>query len=80
MDKVIHDISQSDIGVSSDLEFGEPSVISKARIAEPVDEVVGAAFLWNEGYDDAGLRKEATLSSSARYAQGEVMETYVGAD
>jgi len=60
MYKVVHDIAQSDVGVASYLEFGKPSVISKTSITEPVNEVVGTAFLWNEGYDDAGLRKEAT--------------------
>jgi hypothetical protein len=60
MYKVVHDIAQSDVGVASYLEFGEPSVISETSIAEPVNEVVRTAFLWDEGYDDAGLRKEAT--------------------
>jgi hypothetical protein len=60
MYKVVHDIAQSGVGVASYLEFRKPSVISKTSIAEPVNEVVGTAILWNEGYDDARLRKEAT--------------------
>ena len=62
MHRIVHDIAQSDVGVASYLEFGKPSVISKASIAEPIDEVVGAAFLWNEGYDDARLREKANIS------------------
>jgi hypothetical protein len=82
MHKVVHDIAQSDVGVASYLEFGEPSVISKTSVTQPVNEVVGTAFLRNEGYDDSGLRKEATrsLASSARSAGGEVTGTHVGAD
>ena len=64
MHKVIHVIAQNNIRVAGYLDFSEPSVISKARVAKPIDEVVGAIFLWNEGYYNARLRKEATLTSS----------------
>jgi len=33
-------------------------VIGKASIAKPVNEVIGAAFLGNEGYGDTRLRRE----------------------
>jgi hypothetical protein len=56
--KVINDRAQSDVGFSSYLEFDEPSVISKASIAKPVNEVIGAAFLGNEGYGNTRLRRE----------------------
>jgi hypothetical protein len=57
MHKVVDDPAQSYIGVASYLEFDEPSVITKARIAEPVDEVVWATFFGQEGYGDTRLRK-----------------------
>jgi hypothetical protein len=63
MHKVINDRAQSQIGVSSDLEFDEPSVISKASIAKPVNEVIGAAFLGNEGYSNTRLRRESNSIS-----------------
>ncbi len=59
MNKVVNDLAQSHVGVSSYLEFDEPSVISKASIAKPVNEVIGAAFLGNEGYGNTGLRRES---------------------
>jgi hypothetical protein len=57
--KVVNDRAQSHVGVSSYLEFDEPSVISKASIAKPVNEVVGAAFLGYKGYGNTGLRRES---------------------
>jgi hypothetical protein len=56
--KVVNDRAQSHVGVSSYLEFDEPSVITKASIAKPVNEVIGAAFLGNEGYGNTRLRRE----------------------
>lgn len=59
MDKVVNDLAQSlslvTVGFSSYLEFDEPSVISKASIAKPVYEVIGAAFLGDEGYGNTRL-------------------------
>jgi hypothetical protein len=59
MHKVVNDLAQSYVGVSSYLEFDKPRVISKASIAKPVYEVIGAAFLGNEGYGNTGLRRES---------------------
>jgi hypothetical protein len=59
MYKVVNDLAQSHFGVSSYLEFDEPSVITEASIAKPVYEVIGAAFLGNEGYGDTRLRRES---------------------
>jgi len=56
MHKVVNDRAQSHVGFSSYLELDEPSVINKASIAQPVNEVIGAAFLRNEGYDNTRLR------------------------
>ena len=39
------------------LEFDEPSVISKAIIAKPIDEEIRAAFLWNECYGNTRLSR-----------------------
>ena len=58
MHKVIHDCAQSHIAIAGYLEFDKPSVIRKAPIAEPVDEVVWATFFGNEGYCDTGLRRK----------------------
>jgi hypothetical protein len=55
--KVVDDRAQSDVLVSGLLELDEPRVIAKASIAKPVNEVIGAAFLRNEGYGDTGLRR-----------------------
>ena len=49
MHKVVHERAQSHIGVAGYLEFDEPSVISKAPVAEPVDGVFWVTFFWNEG-------------------------------
>jgi hypothetical protein len=59
MHKVVNDRAQSHVSVSSYLEFDEPSVISKASIANPVNEVIGAAFLGNDGYGNTRLRRES---------------------
>ena len=57
MHKVVNDRAQSDVGVSGNLEFDEPSVIGEASIAKPVDEEIGAAFLGNEGKGNTRLRR-----------------------
>jgi len=57
--KVVNDRAQSHVGVSSYLEFDEPSVISKASIAKPINEVIGAAILRNEGDGNTRLRRES---------------------
>jgi len=62
--KVVNDGAQGHVGVSSYLEFDEPSVVSKASIAKPVNEVIGAAFLGNEGYGDTRLRRESNYIST----------------
>jgi hypothetical protein len=41
--------------VAGYLEFDEPRVITKGGITEPVDKVIRAAVLGNEGYGDARL-------------------------
>jgi hypothetical protein len=56
MHKVVNDRAQSHVGVSSYLELDEPGVISKATISKPVNEVIGAAFLRNDGYGNTRLR------------------------
>ncbi len=63
MHKVVNVRAQSHIGVTSDLEFDEPSVISKASIAKPINEVIRAAFLGKEGYGDTRLRRESNTIS-----------------
>jgi hypothetical protein len=55
--EVVNNVAEGDIGVASYLEFSEPSVISEASIAEPVDQIVGAAFLWDKSYHNARLEK-----------------------
>jgi hypothetical protein len=59
MHEVVNDLAQSHVFVSRYLEFDEPSVIAKAGIAKPVNEVIGAAFLGNECYGNARLRIES---------------------
>jgi len=59
MHRVVNDRAQSDVGVSGNLEFDEPSVIGEASIAKPVDEEIGAAFLGNEGKGNTRLRRES---------------------
>jgi hypothetical protein len=49
MHDIVNDRAQSHVLVSNFLEFTEPSVIAKASIAKPINKVIGAAFLWNEG-------------------------------
>ena len=57
MDKVVHDRAESHIGVAGYLEFREPSVKGKATITEPIDEVFGVTFFWDEGDNDTRLRR-----------------------
>jgi len=57
MHEVVNDLSQSHVGVSSYFEFDKPSMIGKASIAKPVNEVIRAAFLGNEGYGNTRLRR-----------------------
>jgi hypothetical protein len=58
MHNVVHERAQSHIGVSSYLEFGDPGVISKASITEPVDKVIGATLFGNESYSDTRLKRK----------------------
>jgi hypothetical protein len=55
MHKVVHDVAEDGISITSHLEFVDESVIIEASIAEPVNQIVGATFLWQEGYNDTGL-------------------------
>src|SRR5260221_1577503 len=79
MHKVVHVLAHSDVGVAGNLKFGEPSVISKASITDPVYEVVGAVFLWHDRYKDGRLGKTTTSASSTGRAGQEVIWTHIHA-
>jgi hypothetical protein len=64
MHKVVSDRAQSYVGVPSYLKFGKPSVISKATIPKPVNEVIGATFLGNDGYGNTRLRRKSNNIST----------------